>query len=80
MQTMDTKIDGGALAGLDYLLLDLTAHLAYNLLDTGGMDAAVGHKLMQSQTGYLATHRIEARQHDGFGGVIDDNLNAGRSL
>ncbi len=76
MQAVYAEVDGGALAGLDDFLLYLAAYLGHNLLDAGGMDATVGHELMQGQTGYLAAHGVESAQHYGFGGVVDDDLDA----
>ena len=41
------------------------------------MYAAVGHELVQSQTGNLAAHGVEAGEHYGFGGIVDYDFNAG---
>ncbi len=80
MQAVDAQVDGCAFAGLDDLVLDLAAYLGHDLLDAGGVDAAVGHQLVQGQTGNLAAHRVKARQDDGLGGVVDDDLDACGSL
>ena len=77
---MDTEVYGSPFTGLDNLLLYLLAHLVDNLLDTGRMYAAVGNKLMQSQTGNLAANRIEARQHDCLGSVVNYDFNTGGCL
>ena len=42
--------------------------------------SSVSHKLMESQTDYLAANRVEAGEHDGLGSVVDYNLNACGSL
>ena len=60
MQAVDAQVDRRALADLDDLLLDLLLDLGHHLLDAGGMDAAVGHELVQGQTGDFAAHGIEA--------------------
>ncbi len=80
VQAVDAEVDGCALSGLDDFLLDLLAHLAYNLLDAGRMDAPVSHKLVEGKTGDFAAHRVEAREDDGLGGVVDDDFDAGGSL
>ena len=77
MQAVDTEVDGRALAGFDDFLLDLLAHFCNYFLDACGVDTAVGHELMQGQTGDFAAHGVEARQHDGFGGVVHYDLDAG---
>ena len=60
VQAMDTHVDGGTLTGLDHFFLNLAAHLGDNLLDAGGMDAAITDELVQGQTGDLAAHGVEA--------------------
>lgn len=76
MQSVDTEVDGGALAGLDNLFLDLVAHLGYNLFDTCGVYTAVGYQLMQGEARDFAAHGVEAREYDCLGGVVDYDLNA----
>ena len=80
VQTMDTQVDSGALTYLDNLLLNLLLDLCYNLLDACRVDAAVGNKLVQGQTGDLTANRVEATQDNSLGGVINDNLDACGSL
>ena len=77
MQAVYSEVDGGALSCLHNLFLDLFAYFCHNFLDACGVYASVGHKLMQGQTGYLAAYGVEARKHDGVGGVIDNYLDAG---
>ena len=60
MEAVDAEVNGGALAGFDDLFLDLFAHFGYNFLDAGGVDAAVGHELMEGEACYLASHGVEA--------------------
>ena len=80
MQTVDTQIDGCALACLHDLVVELLLHLVHNLLDAGRVYAAIGHQLVQGQATSLATHRVETADDDGFGGVVDHNLHATSSL
>ena len=74
---MDTEVDGGALAGFDDFFFDLTAHFGHNFFDASGVDAAVGHELVQGQASDFAAHGVEAGEHDGFGGVVHDDFDAG---
>ena len=76
MESVYSEVDGGTLAHLDDLLLDLFLDLGHDLLDTCGMDAAVGYKLVQGQTCDLAAHGIETAEDDGLGRVVDDDLDA----
>ena len=71
---MDTKVDDGALPRLDDLFLDLLTHLRDDLFDAGRVDTAVLDELMQCQTCYLTAHGVKATEDDGFGGVVDDDL------
>ena len=45
-----------------------------------GMDASVGHELLEREPRDLAAHRIEARHDDRVGRVVDDDVDAGREL
>jgi len=80
MQPVDAEVDGSTFAGLYDFFLNLLAHFIHDLLDACGMDASVGHELMERQAGYLAAHRVEAGEHDGLGGVVDNDFNAGSGL
>jgi len=44
------------------------------------VDTAVGDQLGDRQPGDLAADRVEARQDDGLGRVIDDQVDSGRLL
>ena len=76
VQAVDAQVDRRAFADLDDLLLDLFLDLRHHLLDACGMDAAVGHELVQGQPGDFAAHGIEAREDDRLGGVVHDDLDA----
>ena len=77
---MDTQVDDGALPRLDDLFLDLLTHLRDDLFNAGRVDTAVLDELMQCQTCYLTAHGVKATEDDGFGGVVDDDLDTGSSL
>ena len=80
MHTVDTKVDDGALPRLDDLFLDLLTHLRDDLFDASGVDTAVLYELMQCQTCYLTAHGVKATKYNGFGGVVDDDLDTGSGL
>jgi len=65
------------LAGLADLVLHLAAGLLHDLLDAGGVDAAVGDELLQRHPGDLAAHRVETGDDDRLGRVVDDEVDAG---
>ena len=44
------------------------------------MDAAVGDQLLHGQPGHLAPDRVEAREDDRLGRVVDDDVDAGGHL
>ena len=80
VQAVDAQVDGGALAHLDDLLLDLFLHLGHHLLDAGGVDASVGDELVQGQPRDFAPHGVETAQDDRLGSVVHDDLDARRRL
>jgi hypothetical protein len=73
-------VEAGLLAGLLHGGLDLGLGLRVHLLDARRVDAAVGDELGEREPRDLATHTVEAREHDGLGGVVDDAVDAGDGL
>lgn len=57
--------------------IDLAAGFLVHLFDAGGMNSAVRYKLFERQTRDLAANRIEARNGDSLGRVIDYQIDAG---
>ena len=80
VQVVDAGVEGGLLPGLADALGDEGLGLLVELLDAGGVDAAVGDQVLERNAGGLATHRVEAREHDGLGRVVDDEGHAGDLL
>ena len=76
MESVDSQVDGRALADLDDLLLDLLLNLGHDLLDACGVDAAVGDELVECQASDFTPHGVESREDDRLGGVVDDDLDA----
>ena len=79
-QARDAALVGGGLAGLADDQVDLGAGLADDLLDPAGVDPAVADQLRQGHPGDLAADRVEARQDDRLGRVVDDQVDPGRLL
>ena len=71
---------GGLLAGLAHDRVDLGARLGDDLLDPARVDPAVGDQLGDREPGDLAADRVEARQDDRLGRVVDDQVDAGGLL
>ncbi len=80
VQAVDAEVDGRAFAGLDNLLLHLTAHLCNNLLDACRVYAAVHNELVQGEAGDFAAYRVETGKHNRLGSVIDDDFHASCSF
>ena len=80
VQVVDTGLVGGALALHLDGVLHLAAGLLHHVLDAGGMDAAVDDELLQSHAGHFAADGVKAGNGDGFGGVVDDQIDAGDGL
>jgi hypothetical protein len=70
----------GLLAGFFDHAVDFGLGLGDDFLDAGGVDAAVGQELFEGDAGDLAAHGVEGRQHDGAGGFVDDDVDAGGAL
>ena len=77
---MHVGVETGLLARLLDGGLDLGSRLSEHLLDARRVDASVGEQLGERQASDLAAHRVEARQHDGLGRVVDDEVDAGEVL
>ena len=80
VQIVDTGIEGSLFASLAHALLNQVGGLVIHLLDAGRVNAAVSNKVLEGDAGGLATDRIEARKHDGLGGVIDHEVDTGNLL
>ena len=77
MQTVDTGLEGGAFAFHLDGMIHFSAGFFHHIFDTGGMDTAIGDQLFQRQSCHFAADRIEGRDSDGFGSIINDQIHAG---
>ncbi len=69
---------GGLQAGSPDDLVELRLGLAHHRFDATRMDPTVLQEGLESAAGDLAPNRIEGRDDDGLGGVVDDEVNARR--
>ena len=76
MHTVDSEVDSSALSGLDNLFFNLLLDLCHDLLDTCRVNTSVSNELVQCKACNLPADRVECAEHNGFGCVIDNNLNA----
>ena len=70
----------GLLAALADGLGDLLADFGDDLLDAGGVDAAVGDELLEGQAGDLAADGVKGADHHHAGGIVHDHVHAGGLL
>src|ERR1019366_6000784 len=76
----DAHLLGGRLAFLAQPVGDLGAALGHHLLDARGVDAAVDEEPFQGHLGDLPAHRLESGEDHRLGGLVDDDVDAGRRL
>ena len=76
MHAVDAGIYYGALARLFDSSLYLTARFVNGFLNAGRMDAPVCNKLFQRYARNFTAYRIKAGKCDGFGRVVNDEVNA----
>jgi hypothetical protein len=80
VQAGEAELVEGLLGRLAHGALDLGLRLDDDLFDAGRVDAPVGDELLEREPGDLAAHGVEARDDDGLGGVVDDEVGAGGLL
>ena len=80
VQVGDRELERGRFPFLADLLPQLRAHLLDDLLDARRVDAAVRDQLLQGQARHLAAQRLERRDDDGLGRVVDDQVHPGGGL
>ncbi len=80
VQARQPELIEGLLGRLAHGALDLGLRLGDHLFDARRVDAPVGDELLEREPRHLAPHRVEARDDDGLGRVVDDEVDAGRLL
>ena len=76
----DPGLEHGPFATLADLALDGLDRLGMDVLDPGRLDAPVQDQLLEREACLLSPDRVEARQHHGLRGVVDDQVGAGHGL
>ena len=76
MHAVDARVYYGALACLLDGSLYLTACFVNGFLDPGRMDAPVRNQLFEGHAGNFTAHRVKAGKCDGFGRVVNDEIDA----
>ena len=80
MDVREADLGNRVLAGLPDLLVEVAHGPLVDLLDPRRLDPAVLHELLEGHPRRLAAHGVEAREHDGLGRVVDDDVDAGGGL
>ena len=80
VQIVDANVERSLLARILHLLIDLLFGLRIHLFDARRMDAAVGDEVFHGDAADFATNRIEARDRDAFGRIVDQKVDAGELL
>jgi hypothetical protein len=80
MEIVEAELERRGFAFLPDRLFHLRFDLFDDLLDTGGMDAAVGDQSRDRLARHLTAVRIERREDDRAGRIVHDQLDAGRLL
>ena len=80
VQAVDTEVDGRALTRLDNFVVELFFDLRHDFLDAGRVDATVADELVERQTADFAANRVERRDNDGLGRIIDDEFHTAGGL
>ena len=80
MHVEEPQLERRRLPFLDGQLVLFDLDFLDDFLDAGGVDAAVRDQPFDGLLRHFAAEGIEARQDDGSGGVVDDELDAGGLL
>ena len=80
MEAGDAGLEHRLLAFFPDPVLDIAARLDHHLLDASRMDPAVDQQMVERHSCHLAADRVESAQDDGFGCVVDDQVDPGRVL
>ena len=77
---MDTGIESSLLARLLHSLVYELFRLAEHLFDAGGVDTAIGDKVLHGDAADFTADRIEAGDGYAFRRIVDDEIGAGKLL
>ena len=80
MQVHDTDFETDILARLPHNLFDFFCDLVVQLFDPAGMDPSVVHQMFEHDPGDFTANRVEARDHNRLGRVVDHDIHTGHRL
>ena len=80
VKVVDAGVESSLLSSLTDALVDKRFSLLIELLDAGGVNTAIGDEVLESHASRLATDRVEARENNRLGGIVNDKRNTGNLL
>src|SRR5438132_6057747 len=80
VHALDARLVHRLLARLDDPGFDLGTTFSDDFFDPPRVDAPVGDESLERQPTHLTPHRVEARDHDRVGRVVDDHVDTGGGL
>ena len=80
VQVVDAGVEGSLLASLLDALVDELLSLLVHLFDTRGVDAPVSDEILEGNAGGLPADRIETREDNRLGSIVDDQRDTGDLL
>lgn len=80
MEVDDADLGQRVLGGAQHAFVDPAHAAIVDLFDPRRVDAAVCDEVDQGDACGLAAHRVEAAEQDRFGGVVDEDVDAGDLL
>src|SRR5436190_8176287 len=80
VQSTDADLVDRSLGRFLHDLVDLGTSLADHLLDARGVDAPIDEKSLERTLGDLSSDRVESRDDDRLGGVVDDQVDSRERL
>ena len=73
---MDIDFEAGFFAPFAYVLVHFFANFLDEFFDSGRVDSSVGDESFEGNAGDFAAYGVESGENDGFGGVVDDQVDA----
>ena len=77
MQSVDTGFKCRLFTGVLDALFNFLLSFFDRLLNAGRMNPSIADQFFQGKTGDFASNRVEAGNQNGFGGIINYQINAG---
>ena len=77
IDVLNAEFEEGLVAGFAYAFVDFLADFCDGFFDAAWVDSAVGDESFERLCCDFAADGIECRDDDGFGRVVDDEIDAG---